>query len=78
MKDTLRGRSDVETKKKNRDFFLSDHLKDQVLKYKKKKLKKSEKITQNQYLATLYFHNPRPLIFMFFMFFFELHYVKTY
>ena len=33
----------LKPRKKKRDFFLSDHLKDQVLKYKKKKLKKVKK-----------------------------------
>ncbi len=43
----LRGQFTVESKKKkkNHDFCFSDHLKDHVFKYKKKKLKKVKKMT---------------------------------
>ena len=53
---------------------MYDHLRANVLKNKEKKEKveKSEKITQNHYLATLYFHNPLPLIFMFFYIFLRI------
>ena len=57
---SLRGRSVVETRPTplTMAIFL-DHLKDQVLKYKKKKVEKSEKnYPQNQYLATPYFLLP--------------------
>ena len=57
----------------NLKIWMYDHLRANVLKNEGKKRKswKSEKITQNYFFATLDFHNPRPLIFMFFYVFFR-------